>query len=140
MNNRLKFRVWDGDNKAFAYFDTMTFRRGNTSRILDGIPRISGQLFAETQQYYKIGKDAISTRSEEKNCTVQQCTGMTDVFGQSIYDGDLIKGDKCGPYRVFWENGSWCSCCYSDCDPISRYKRIEVVGNIFENSPYEGQQ
>ena len=73
---------------------------------------------------------------------VQMFTGFKDDSGKEIYDGDLIKGDGYGPYRVFWDEkfGGWCSCCYSDAELISRYKSIKVVGHIFDGTEYEGVQ
>lgn len=74
--------------------------------------------------------------------TVAQFTGFRDSKrtnkypeGQEIYDDDLIKGDGYGPYPVFWDDGhcGWCSCCYSDAEPISTYKNIEVVGNVHDH-------
>lgn len=76
----------------------------------------------------------------ELNPVIQQFTGVLDEGGKEIYDGDLIKGNGYGPYRVFEDKGAWCSCCYSDSEPIGTYNRIEVVGNIFDNPNYEGQQ
>jgi hypothetical protein len=71
---------------------------------------------------------------------IQQYTGLKDTHGKRVFDGDLIKGDNYGPYRVFWEDGAWCSCCYSDSEPLFRYETIEVISNIYETTDYDGVQ
>lgn len=72
---------------------------------------------------------------------IQQFTTIKDDNNVDIYDGDLIKGDTYGPYRVFWDKkfGGWCSCCYSDSELIARYKSIVVTGHIKDGTEYEGQ-
>lgn len=87
-------------------------------------------------------QDILDKMNEKPNpaFVFQQFTGLIDIKKVKVYDGDLIKGDGYGPYRVFWQNGSWCSCCYSDAEPIGGYRTIEVVGHIFDGTEYEGVQ
>ncbi len=131
MADRNSYRIWDKDNKRFL----TRFAGANKTEI--------DHFSIDNHQYSGWGIDGYGGYKKcGEHVIYQQSTGRTDDNGKDIFDGDLIKGDNYGPYRVFWDDElcGWCSCCYSDSELISRYKSIEVVGNIFENPKYEGVQ
>lgn len=67
--------------------------------------------------------------------TVCRFAGRTDVNGTPIYERDYILGNGYGPYPVFWDDDftGFCSRCYSDAEPIGKYKTIQVVGNEIDD-------
>lgn len=123
---QIKFRVWNKKRKDWVY--------GPLQEV---------NLFGET---ILLGEFMRMPIAELNHCEALQFTGMLDKGGNEIYDGDLIlvsanMGSAVyGPYRVFWDNGSWCSCAFNDSEPLSTYKAIEVVGHIFSGKKYEGRQ
>ena len=78
--------------------------------------------------------------------TVGQYTGMHDVCGEEIYEGDIVRiydGERCFNIVVKWSKEAMAfMACYCDGNQsplswfsnlLSRTHEIEVIGNIHDN-------
>lgn len=113
-NDRLRFRTpingADGKFKKFVFFNA-----------IDGSPAITcsdGDVFEETEQ----------------------CTGLKDINGRLIYDGDMLLLDPDDPYAIFvWDEDVAMFCleqedvCYTLDNCGYSPQEMEVIGNIHEN-------
>ena len=70
--------------------------------------------------------------------TVGQYTGLNDVHGKQIFEGDIIHarcaedGSLTGGF-VNFTNGCFCVCYFGNNPAIDLLKEYEVIGNIHDN-------
>lgn len=119
MSRELKFRAWS--------------EFGDTPHMVDMDPANGGQV------------PVLHDLVEEAGWHVMQYTGLVDIDGSEIYEGDLLQGEKWEkPRKVIFNEG-----CYMMTKPVvapkPRAKRlplsgreiqshkIKIVGNIYEN-------
>ena len=133
MNNRFKFRVWDKLAERMIYHHN------------------------DNQQHFIIDLNGqfhnLQNGSGGDDYVIQQYTGLNDINGKEVYDGDLVelhtaandhaigvKGNHCGLYEMYWDRyyklktikPNWFFVPTFE-GPAADYNIMKVVGNIFEN-------
>lgn len=141
-NDRLKFRVWDKNNKRYIYFDFFSHIQSRTTEI--------GKVLDIS--YSSCGDNLIdATYHLRQTDKVEQCTGLRDINCNLIYAGDrgiltvfggigpnggYVDSDKQVNVRVEWvdecagfyfvdDNGIYY-------DMTNSTESFEIVGNIHE--------
>lgn len=126
MNDRFKFRVYDyDDNKMHDVIEIM-YRKDNT--VVEWLN----------------SKDKKRSAFIGEVPTVQ-CTGLKDKNGKLIYQGDILGDMYEGLYIHYCEHchqfqlysqGYGCMACNGDIhwiEVVEDNKKLEVIGNIYEN-------
>ena len=102
----LKFRAWDGLNKTMSFW-TMNDLCNHTD---DSTEKPSP--LEEWMQY----------------------TGLKDKNGKEIYEGDILDNEGARQkYEVIFHNGCFCISQGGLGYHIFNEKKVEVIGNIYEN-------
>jgi hypothetical protein len=123
MDNRYKFRLWNPGAGEYTYFN-------NPALTFDGIDH----------------SPALSFRAEDRKVYIseytgiEQCTGITDMSGALIYEGDIIEGERyldygnASEYVPVKESVIWdcIKCAYAPFYYWGKINKIRVVGNISE--------
>lgn len=135
----IKFRAWDTVNKMWLKitgFETYNSDDGKTASINTGI----AGMFHDGDYIGTFQKHA----GEQNNVILVQYTGLKDVDGQEIYEGDIVRLCYNGFYNnaevftgeVIFEEGSFevkakgeYTCLHDGVGLTTS----EVIGNIYEN-------
>lgn len=129
--NRPKFRVWDTEEQKW-YKPTFKAYMKELHDIhvdLDGSLLI--RTINESGKYVTIHESMFEGRYE-----LLQSTGLKDINGKEIYEGDIVK-NKINEVGYI----EWSKCRFNFCDSVGRFylfsigarKPFEILGNIYED-------
>lgn len=128
MDNEMKFRAWDDKNKKMIYSKDIYHD--------DGIAEKYVQVFDESGDLL-----IIDTEDNDRELKLLQSTGLKDLNGTELYEGDILKTRTRGFVAVRIELGNAMVTYQSGVNTrttlvlssfLDKYK-VKVIGNIYEN-------
>ena len=137
MNRPIKFRAWDKDNEVMFYSED------NQNNDFTFIAERGGL------QFYYI--DSSDFCLMDTNSILMQYTGLKDVNGRDIYEGDILSTDLDRPYLIVeFRNGAFMFQCHDNGKDYYDFmattgenydftKYHEIIGNIYENRKLLGR-
>ena len=121
MNDRFKFRAWNESLKTYSYFDS------------EPCVQIGDNAYQHGLLFPIIGKVYLCGYKE-----IEQCTGLKDMTGCLIYEGDILGSmDSSDKYKVIWADGGFMlekgTTAYDAlCSLFVEEKYLEIIGTIHD--------
>ncbi|WP_080499921.1 YopX family protein [Lactiplantibacillus plantarum] len=118
----IKFRAWDNENGFYLY---------NVQDAYD----MSGSIKYDDGEYADYDEDCFGDFLDNERYVVEQFTGLKDVNGKDIYEGDILENRK---YRsiVKFASGKFLADLIETIqtfDLIGETHVSKVIGNVHEN-------
>ena len=121
--DRFKFRVWNGREQCVDH-------RQPDKALID--------CDTGKAMYYN---GFASCLLDVEDAIIEQCTGLKDMNGVLIYEGDVVQGEYItGRSVVRWDDHQWYVDEYDNGDyyqghviQASDFRGFEIIGNIHEN-------
>jgi len=125
MKRELKFRAWHIELKEMLWWDIMWGNHNYGDGYIGMVPW--GKL--QTTHLHRDNMILV----DPFDCEIMQFTGLKDKNGREIYEGDIINDDGIIMFIEFVQ-GAFCKCNDNGNWIIHSCDKIEVIGNIYENS------
>lgn len=116
----IKFRIWDIEEKKFIINKKDKISYGDTKKC--------------TSERIDFDNNSVEINTKDRYSFLQY-TGLNDVKGREIYEGDIICEQYGEYYKVVFKNGSF----RAEDEEYSLdlmdlvAQKCEVIGNIYEN-------
>lgn len=128
MSREIKFRIWVKNGNVFLPATYGDGQKLPAAPLMDS----DGNLYCWGSQHWGVDNEL----ENPDEFIVQQFTGLKDVRGQEIFEGDILQHDSgrgelnegIGP--VYWDTDGWHweSQCLGE-----RSDYVTIIGNICEN-------
>ena len=122
----IKFRIWDIEEKKFIINKKDKISYWDTKKC--------------TSERIDFDNNSVEINTKDRYSFLQY-TGLNDVKGREIYEGDIICEQYGEYYKVVFKNGSF----RAEDEEYSLdlidlvAQKCEVIGNIYENSELLGE-